>query len=264
MSDFRDDEHLVDELFARLNPVDEAELPLPSESLSAQALIGHITGTHRSARTLKRRRRYRWLIPAVAAVLAVGFGAGSAYGGLFASKVTQRLVVLCYSTSNMSGKAVAVAATDQGPIASCQGAWNQGHVGSGPTPLLVACVTHQGVAAVFPSPPGASVCAQLGLPPLAAGATSPNATTTTAPSTTLPSGAMPLALRNAIVSQMQAQCLSASLAKKTLDLLLANAGVHWTVTVGAFPPGRPCASPGFDETDHTVVVVGIPPLTPTS
>lgn len=257
------DELNIDELLAHLNPVHDEDIAAPSESVTAQALYEHITGRSLLGppkKSLPRTRR--WLIPLIAAVTLVGFGAGgAAYAGLFGNTVTQRLAVLCYSAPSTSAQYVPVATTSEGPVASCAQAWEEGHVGGGPTPLLVACVNHQGVVAVFPSPPGASVCAQLGLPALPPGVTGSGSTTTTArPSVTLPPGSMPAALRDAIISQMQAQCLSAPVAERTLTLLLANAGVSWTVSVGAFSPARPCASPGFDEIHHQVVIVGIPRL----
>lgn len=257
-----DDHGDIDELMAQLNPVDEDDLATPAESVSAQALYGHITGAS-LASPHRRRRRRRVLLPVVAAVVAVlGFGAGGAYAGLFGNQVTQRLAVVCYAGPSLESEAVPVAATSAGPVAACAGAWTAGHLGRGPVPLLVACVTHQGLAAVFPSAPGADVCTQLGLPALPAGTSSLSSATTVAPTTTPPPGALPLSLKNAIVTQMQSQCLSAAAAKDTLTRLLANAGVDWSVRIGAFSQQRPCASPGFDEADHQLVIVGIPPLGP--
>lgn len=269
MSEPIDDTPDMAELFATLNPVAETDLPQASDSLSAQALFQYLTGEplqpDRARATGTRPDRTgpgrRWLVGAIAAVLAMaGLGFGGAYAGLFTNSITQHLNVICYSAPSLQSPETVIAAIPQGPVASCAQAWTQGQVGSGPVPLLVACVTHEGVAAVFPSPPGASVCEQLDLPALPAGATNVNVTTTVPPPTTLPSGSMPAAMRNAIVSQLQQTCLSAALAKDSLIRLLSNAGVHWSVTVRPFPPGRPCASPGFNEQDRVIVIVGIPPL----
>jgi hypothetical protein len=128
---------------------------------------------------------------------------------------------------------------------------------------MVACVTAQGIAAVFPSAPGADVCGQLGLPALPAGANSlPHAfTTTVTPTTVVTANGLPAALRDAIITQMRTTCFSARDALATVTGLFANAKVSWHVSIPTpFPPGRPCASPGFDEADSTVVLTGIPPL----
>lgn len=273
MTEPTDDITELEELLARANPVRESDLPDATESLSAQALYHYITGDtlNPSVDRLPPKCRRIWrgrrvLVPISATILALaGFGVGGAYAGFFTNQTTDRLDVLCYSTPSLQGTQLAVAATAQGPVVTCAQAWAKGQIGSGPVPLLVACVNDQGVAAVFPSAPGASVCAELGLPPLPAGATSVAATTTTVvPSAATPHGSMPPQLRDAIVTQLQQQCLSGAAAKLSLMRLFANDDIDWTVTVESFPPGRPCASPGFDESTRTVVLSGIPPLPDTS
>jgi hypothetical protein len=248
----------LDRLLAEINPVDTALLPLPVESLEAQALYARITGNPYAGRAPKRHRR-AWIVPGIAAIVAfLGLGAGGAYAGFFSSHNVTRLAVLCYSGDNLRSTAVPVTQGSDGPLSACRDAWEIGHVGEGKTPdLLAACVNPEGVTAVFPSAVGANVCAQLGLPVSTAGVLSSRST---AGSTSAPqSGALPPGLQQAIISQLQSQCMGVKQAETSLSQLLTNAGVHWRVVVGGeFSSARPCASPGFDEPDRHLVITGIP------
>jgi hypothetical protein len=255
-----DTDRSLDLLLAELNPVREERLPLPVDSVEAQDLYRHITGSPYSGRAPRRYRR-PWLIPGIAAVLvALGFGGE----GLFASHprpLPPAASVRCYTGPSLASRDVLVALDGAAPVPSCEEAWSQGKVGAGPVPaLLVACASQPGSVAVFPSAAGADVCGQLGLVPLQAGASSLRATTTTSPpATTVPGSALPPGLQDAVVGQMRSQCMTADVAKATMVALLANAHIAWTVVVGAFPPGRPCASPAFDYAYQRLILVGVPP-----
>ena len=256
----------LDDLLRAANPIAEDQLPLPSESPTAQLLYEKITGTPYAGSPVvaaSRVRRRRWLGPGVAALLALaGGGAAGAYA--VATRLHTHLAVSCYAGPSLQSTVLAVAAGPEGPVTACARAWDKGSVGPGPTPLLVACLTPQGVAAVFPSAPGADICGQLRLPPLPAGAASLDTTTTaaSAPTTATP-GTLPPDLRDAVVANLRATCLPAAEAELTITKLLAKAGVAWTVvTPTPFPNGHPCASPGFDEGNHRVVLSGVPPPSP--
>jgi len=245
----------LDDLLSRANPVDEARLPPPVDHPGAQLLYEQITGTPYAGGPRRSRRRFGTLIAAIAA-LAVA-GGGVAFAGLTPGHVTNHLSVECYAEDSLSGPAVSATASAAGPIVSCASAWAAGHVGRGPVPLLVACVAPTGIAAVFPSAPGAEVCAQLHLTPLAA----PNAPVSA--STSSPAATTSLALfdqvRAGIVASLLNSCLDAPAASATVRAILTNAGLPWTVAVPTpFPPDRPCASPAFDETRRQVLLVGIP------
>jgi len=252
VTDDRDDP--LDELLRRANPVEETRLALPAEHAGAQLLYEKITGTPYGGQGV-RRRRLGGLMAAIAALAALGGGA--AYASLGPHHATERLVVLCYSQARLGTRAAAVSAGVDGPVASCAGAWAAGEVGSGPVPLLVACVATTGVAAVFPSAPGADVCRQLGLAALPASGPTPNETPPTAgPPTTDPL----VAMRQAVTQSLGSGCFGSTAAKSTVEQILANIGLHWTVVVPEpFPASRPCASPAFDEIRQQVVLVGIPP-----
>jgi hypothetical protein len=244
-------EHL-DDLLRRANPVDETRLPLPVDHPPAQMLYEKITGTPYAGAGKPPRRRLGTFMAAIAALVAVGGGA--AYAGLRPSRVTTHLSVLCYGQDRLDAPVADVTASAGGPIAACSAAWAAGHVGHGPTPLLAACVAPTGIAAVFPSAPGANVCEQLGLStlPVAGGAA-----TTLRPPTT--EATVFFQVRDAIVQSLLNECLDQAAATATIEKILSRSGLAWTVTVPTpFPSNRPCASPAFDETRRQVILVGIP------
>lgn len=260
MSDMRHDSSHLDKLLRRANPVREHELPIPAEATGAQQLYQRITGTPYAGRPAPRGVRHRRLIAVLAAVMTTaGVGGVAAYASLNHS-VTKHFAVSCYAGPSLDAKDVAVDALAGGPVATCAQAWSEGHVGNGAVPLLAACITPQGIAAVFPAAPGADVCAQLGLPALPPGAeTLPANTTTTGPTTTLTAEGLPVPIRDAIITNLQRTCLTAPQAQESITALLTKADIPWKVAVPTpFPPERPCASPGFDEIDQTVVLTGIP------
>lgn len=257
-----DPERDIDSLLQAANPVSEEQLPMPSDSPAAQLLYEQITGTP-YAGSSRRSSRRRWLGPGLATLVAVtGIGTVAAYS--LANHLTSHLTVACYAKPDLEGHALAVNADSDGPVAACSRAWADGRFGTGTVPQLVACLAPEGVASVFPSAPGADVCGQLGLPALPAGAATLDTTpTTAAPPTTANPESLTVALRDAVVADLQASCLTDSQAELTIDKLFAKAEIKWTViTPTPFPPGRPCASPGFDEAKHQVVITGIPPASP--
>jgi len=266
MTDIVGESDNLDDLLRAANPVNETDLPLPAESASAQRLYEAITGTPYAgpARAQPARgRRRRWIWPGVVAAFVLAGGA-AAIANAGTNHLTTRLAVTCYSGPSLQSHALAVSAQADGPVATCSSAWASGDIGSGPVPLLVACLTPQGVAAVFPSAPGADVCSQVGMPALPAGASTLNPVTTASP-TTATAGEMPDAVRDAIVADLTANCFTASEADVSITDLLQKAHVTWSVILPtAFPPGHPCASPGFDEVDHEVVLTGVPAVAPTT
>jgi hypothetical protein len=244
----------LDELLRRANPVDETRLPLPVDDLRAQLLYEKITGTPYAGGKRSSRRRFGTFMAAIAALVVLGSGA--AYAGLRAGHVSTHLTVECYGQDRLDSPGVVVSATVGGPIAACAGAWEAGSVGRGPVPLLAACVAPGGVAAVFPTAPGADVCAQLGLTPVAVGGAATKSLAAT--STTSPDDLF-VEVRTGIVQSMSNSCLDSPTAKAIVQAILKEAGLAWTVTgPAAFPPDRPCASPAFDEQHQQVILVGIP------
>ncbi|HZQ88191.1 MAG TPA: hypothetical protein VFA83_25310 [Acidimicrobiales bacterium] len=247
----------LDDLLRRANPVEDARLPAPVDHAPAQLLYEHITGTPYAGAPKPSRRTFGTLMAAVAALGLVG--GGVAYAGLRPSKVRAHLSVACYAQDSLDGRVATVTATADGPVAACANAWALGGVGTGPVPLLAACVAPSGVASVFPSAAGANVCAQLGLAPLPAAAG--GAPTTAAPGALTTSDTVDLLIqvRNGIISSLQGQCLDASTATLTVQHILQAARLPWSVKVpNPFPPDHPCASPAFDEQNDEVLLIGIP------
>ena len=252
----------IDLLMKAANPVREEEVPIPAESESAQRIYRRIAGTAYEGRVFKRRRRIVLLF-VVAFVTLVGGAAAAAVATHHT--VSLHLVVSCYAADNLDGEQVAVDATPAGPIASCASAWALGQVGSGPVPLLVGCVTPRGIAAVFPSAVGADVCGQLGLPALPVEHYVPPSGPTTVATTVLRPATLSPELQGAIVGQLRLTCMGAAQAAALITALLHNGHVPWKVRVPTpFPTRRRCASPGFDETDHVIILTGIPPRTSTT
>jgi hypothetical protein len=246
----------LDDLLHRANPVEETRLPLPVDHPPAQVLYEKITGTPYAGPAKPSRRRLGTLMAAIAALAVVDGGA--AYAGLRPSKVSAHLSVVCYSQDRLDARAASVTATAGGPIAACAAAWAAGNIGQGPVPLLAACVAPTGIASVFPTAPGANVCAQLGLAPLPATAVGVATTTSSAASTTDTVDVL-LQARDAIVNSLLGQCLDAPSAKAIVADILRRSGLPWTIVVpNPFPPDHPCASPAFDETGRRVLLIGIP------
>jgi hypothetical protein len=243
----------LDDLLRRANPVDEARLPLPVDDPQAQLLYEKITGTPYAGRPKRSARRFGTFMAAIAALAAIG---GSvAYASLRPGHVTAHLSVECYGQDSLDSPAVSVSAGPGGPIVACADAWAAGHVGRGPVPLLAACVAPTGIAAVFPTAPGANVCAQLNLTPLAtaSASTAPRALTTTATVDLF------LQVRAAVVAGLSVACLDGATAMVTVKKIVADAGLEWSVTEPTpFPADRPCASPAFDEARREIILVGIP------
>ena len=159
-----DDHEDLTELLRAANPVADDQLPLPADSPGAQLLYERITGTPYAGSVPARTRRHR-IGPGLAALVAVvALGLGSAFA-LSNNSVSRHLAVSCYAGPSLQSEVVAVDAEDDGPVATCSHAWQAGHVGPGPVPLLAACVTAKGVAAVFPPRLGRTSVANSGCRP---------------------------------------------------------------------------------------------------
>jgi hypothetical protein len=239
-----------DELLRSANPVDEAMLSAPSESASAQRLFEKITGISYQPAGLPPHR-HRWRAYVTSMVAAVAIGGGVAYAVTY-RQPTKRLNVGCYAQASRQGRIVAVPSHGNDPVAACRNAWTAGQIGpGGPPPSLVACILPSGQAGVFPAAAADDdVCGRLGLAPV--GGPSPLG------STSVPAV---FAMRDRVVAALQRSCLSGQQAVDLVESELRRAGLSgWTVTTTTpFTPGRPCASPGFDEPGQRVLIVPIPP-----
>jgi hypothetical protein len=242
-----------DELLRSANPVDEARLLAPSESVAAQRLFEKITGVSYQPRPrLPHRRRWRVYVTSVAALVAVGGGVAFA---VTYRQPTRRLNVECFAQPSLTGRALAMLSNGRDPVAVCRDAWRAKRVvrGRDNPPDLVACVIKSGVAGVFPTAGGENVCRRLGLTAIA---TTPPQVPTSIPAV--------VGLRDRVVADLQGSCLGGPQAQAIVQAELRRAGLtDWTVTIMS-PVGadRPCASPGFDEPGRRVLI--IPSTTPSS
>jgi hypothetical protein len=239
-----------DELLRSANPVDEARLLAPSESATARRLFEKITGVGYLPKPEPPYRR-RWRVYATSIVAAIAVGGGVAYAVTY-RQPTKRLDVECFSQPSLTGTATVVPSNGRDPITVCREVFTTGGVGSGePTPNLEACVLASGAAGVFPAADGAGdVCRRLGLAAMAV------------PSPRVPAPFPAVAgLRDRLVAGMSGACLGLPQAEALVVTELRRARLtDWTVTVTTpFSPGRPCASPGFDEPGRRVLIVPVPP-----
>jgi len=246
----------ADQLLRSANPVDEAGLAGPSESVAAQRLFERITGVAYLPSPVtapSRAHRFRWRrsrLYLASAVAALSVGGGVAYAVIY-RQPAKRLDVACHLQARLGGPVSVVASQSGDAVAACRAAWAAGRVGPGEPPNdLVACVLASGSAAVFPAAdPTDDVCDRLGLARVDSRSQPVNH-----------SVAALAALRDRVVAAMSASCLSASQAQSVVHDELRRAGLDWSVTITApFTPARPCASPGFDEPSRTVMII---PTTP--
>jgi len=251
-----------DQALRAADPVDERRLRDPADSGTAQRLFENITGIPYVAAPSKvRPRRRRPWAYASSLIAAFGIVGGVAYAVAY-KQPTKHLEVACFAQASLSANVSATPAHGPDPVAACQDAWMAGHVGTGPVPAyLQACVLRSGAAGVFPAA-GATddVCARLHL----AAAGSPVGSVSTYGSTTVPEPTTVepfFAMRDAVVNALRTSCVGPDRAKQIVRRALDQAGLtDWRVELnGTFNPGRPCASPGFDEANRRVLLIPIPP-----
>jgi len=269
-----------DELLRAANPIHETRVPAASQSAHAHRLFEKITGTsyHQPA-ILVRRRWTRTRVWVAALIATVGAAGGGIAYAVATSQPTKQLTTICYATANPAADGTAVTSSGQGALRDCAQAWTAGQIAATPAqapPPLIACIVHSGVAGVFPDPDhDPNLCRQLRLRTITPQPAQPATTTITPPATlrgtpttgpaastttTVPVPPV-IAARNTIVAAFLAGCLDQPQATAVARRALDQAGLAgWTIqTNGQFSAARPCASPAFDETQHLVYLVPIPP-----
>lgn len=264
-----------DELLRAANPIDEKRLPHPAESTDAQLLYEKITGTpYTRDRQPTKARRWRWthLRISIAAMIGLGgIGGGIAYA-VVSQQPTKHLEVACYANASLNASLTQVSATSAGPLNDCARAWSSGNVPghlAGAPPPLDACVLRSGIAGVFPDRTGThTICRQLGLQPISPTPPAP-LTTSRAPGSSIsavPTTTVPpiIAVRDHIAEALLASCVDEPHAQIIIRHALDEAGLTgWSIQLrGLFTTARPCASPGFDETDHIIYIIPIPTNSP--
>jgi len=215
---------------------------------------------------LRRRRRVRRLVPALAVTSLLG---GAVAYGVLREGVSHPETVACFERADLAATTAVVSVGAAGPIEACAGVWRRGAFGGvAEVPPLVACVLPAGVAAVFPAIAGGDVCTALNLVPVSTTSPPPRPTTTgpgTAPAPTAPPAAdlntRILNFREAVLSQfVDAPCVApaagADIVRRELDRASLN---DWTVVSGAFSAERPCATLSLRPDERQVLLVPAPP-----
>lgn len=238
------------ELLRKLNPIEPGDMSDAATSAQARETLEQILGGTRHPRRRRRltmhiprprRRTYLLaLVPLTAALAAAAWA--------LSQGATQHLTIGCYASADLQAHTVIVAATDNSPTETCASVWQRGDFGSPSLPRLQACVLSSGAVAVFPSP-DARACKQLKLAPFTGASSTPQRRGS---ATTLKNALVEKFLSNACIGRDEAtSTIRAELRRQHLN--------NWNMEVtGAFAATRPCASLGFDEEQHRVLLIPIP------
>jgi hypothetical protein len=234
-------EHDTLAVLALLDPFDdEITFDAHDEALLVRILETPLT-QGRPARRVRRRNR---VAAGVAAAAIVAVAATAAFGALRPEQATAPTTIVCFADADLSStRAVLPAAAD--PITACAGAWSDGTLSSAGAPELTGCRLDTGVAAVFPG--DRSVCAALGLAPLAVGGSVETRAIAD--------------LQSRISAEFSRRCYGQDDALRTAQQMLAESGLQgWTVELAEdFPPDLECAGGGPDVATRTVVIAGVRP-----
>ena len=242
------------ELLRRLNPVEPNDFAGEAASPEAQRTLEQIVA---DARTRSRRLslgrlprlRLRRRVYLLALVPLAGVVAAAAWA--LTHGATKQFTIGCYASPDLQAHTVVVASGDVSPIGTCRTVWERGDFGNQPTPPLQACVLPSGGIGVFPGSAEAT-CKQLHLAPL---------TPTTAPPSRTRSSPSPLVLKNALTQKFLASpCMGAQQALTVVQDEISRLNLSsWAARQeGTFTSKRPCASLGFDEQQHRVLLIPMP------
>ena len=223
------------------DPVDRTELPGP-DSPAARTLFEQITTSTTTHRRPVGRRRVLLAV----AVLAIAAVAATTWVALM--RPVSELSVVCYAATSLDGDRVGVAASSTPSVEVCVEPWADGQltnpdVEPGEVPPLTACVTDDGILAVFPTD-DRTTCQSLSLR-----VPDPNQPTDRLADTA--------AARDAIVAYIAGEtCASIDDAEVQVRTILDGHGLtDWTIESQPPRVDRPCVSIAFDVDTQTVILV---------
>lgn len=222
-------------------------------------LFGRIT----SGPGLRRRRRARRFVPAVA---ALGVLAGAVGFGLLRGDVSVPDSVACYERADLRSNTAVAIDDGRGAVAACADLWRQGMFAAATeAPPLVECVLRSGVAGVFPAASGRDVCRDLDLPPVEATVPPPTSSSTVAGQPPANPAARVLAFRDVVGPLfLDSPCVEPAAAGALVRRELDRAGLaDWTIRGGeglgdGFSAQRPCATLSLRPENREVVLVPSP------
>jgi hypothetical protein len=226
------------------NPVSVTDAPSP-DSPKAAELFRRITATEPRGHRLPKRswQRPLWLlVPAALLAAAAGYG--------LVHKVTNPLLVACYSRPALSGTISVVSSGTGGPAAACADLWQPGgslNPGGGRPPQLVSCVMPTGIVGVFPSAQGVDTCGTLGLAP------------SDGPAQIKGDDAAILAVQEAVSEAFLARCVGRNEAVSIAEQQLAGHKMRgWNIVAATpFTNGEPCASLHMDVPRKTISIIPV-------
>lgn len=220
-------------------------------SAQARAMFTDIVAQPRELplqRTPNRRRR---LLIAVTIGLLLLVLTAAAW--LVLRDVSDPVSVACYQSTSLDSNIASAPPKGGLDPDLCRSVWEDGRltntniVPAGRVPPLIACVTDQGILAVFPSSDQA-LCSALGL-------AEPDPES-------LPAGDDIRQLNDEFFTYFDQQdCRPIEQATRDLRLILNNRGLNkWQIQVSPGGPDRPCASYALDAPTQTIHLVPIPRL----
>jgi hypothetical protein len=202
-----------------------------------------VTGPESTPRRTRLMRRRAWLLlPAALLVGAAGYG-------IF-HKVSQPIVVACYSQPSLSASRALISAGDD-PVAACGVLWLTGGEfnpeGHAQIPPLAACVLDTGAIGVFPDTLGSGTCSNLGLTPASG------------PGTEGEENLVILQVQEALADQFLSRCVGREDAVAIVEQDLTSHGLNsWRVAAETpFTEQEPCASVAFDVPHQTITLVPV-------
>lgn len=191
-----------------------------------------------------RRRGRPWVITSIVGVAAL---TTAAFAVLHQQRASNPVAIACHRQADLQSDRVEVAPAAD-PVAACAVPWSDGTWSNSGPPVLAACVSDSGVAAVFPG--DRTVCSKLGLAELESDRTDEQQAI--------------VGLQDRLTAAFTALCYrqdeSLAEAQKLLD---ESHLAGWTVQLAeAFPPGLECGAPGVLPDAKTVIVGGGRPEVP--
>jgi hypothetical protein len=194
------------------------------------------------------RRRRRFVLGALVPAVLLLLGATGVATYVLTRPATQLESVGCYDRLDLEANTTVVAADGRDPVAICAQLWEEGAVGSGPTPALAACVLESGAVGVFPRV-GEMTCNSLGLATLGSDYSARV-------------GGL-AELRAKIVARLAVDCLDGAESRALVERQLAAQGLAgWRVEIAGngFGADRRCAELGTDAGQKIALLIPVEPV----
>lgn len=234
----------------REHPEVWADASDPMSPAFVDAVVCDIVSGARTARLHERKtQRRRKLIAGGASALVVAGGAVGVAALVRSAQPSQPTAgVACREAPGVEADVIVIEPTDD-PVGGCEVVWATGRFGEstlsgGEVPLLVACVSANGVVEVYPG--DAATCISLDLAEADSALDEANQAIVT--------------LQERLVNEINLQpCVSAEDAAAIGSRILESSVIAgWTVEIRMGSTGASCAKASVDTTRHVVEIVKFP------